>query len=160
MDTILSLLLNVRVNDYQWDTRCRLPSIFLNFIEVVAEVPGVARGKKKKIEKKKKKKFKQKKFDFFDLKHPSATHECPQKFSAHSVQPFWLAIGNIYMYECLVLLYMIYQLRVLTACIKLHVIIVLYLQNKLLIISVYLLGMGWWISNDCTEVIEIIELEK
>ena len=54
MDTILSLLLNVRVNDYQWDTRCRLPSIFLNFIEVVAEVPGVARGKKKKIEKNKK----------------------------------------------------------------------------------------------------------
>ena len=47
MDTILSLLLNVRVNDYQLDTRCRLPSIFLNFIEVVAEVPGVARGKKK-----------------------------------------------------------------------------------------------------------------
>ena len=54
MDTILSLLLNVRVNDYQLDTRCRLPSIFLNFIEVVAEVPGVARGKKRKLKKIKK----------------------------------------------------------------------------------------------------------
>ena len=54
MDTILSLLLNVRVNDYQLDTRCRLPSTFLNFIEVVAEVPGVARGKKRKLKKIKK----------------------------------------------------------------------------------------------------------
>ena len=32
---------------------------------------------------------------------PPATHEYPQKISAHSVQPF----GRLYMYEYMVLLY-------------------------------------------------------
>ena len=34
------------------------------------------------------------KIDLFLPKHPPVTHECPQKFSAHLVQP---AIGNIYL---------------------------------------------------------------
>ena len=46
---------------------------------------GPAHGIKKNIIKKK---FEEKLFDFFSLCHPQATHECPQKFSAHSVQPF------------------------------------------------------------------------
>ena len=52
----------------------------LCFNMVLPEGPGVARGKKK---------FEEKKFRiFFSLKHPPATHECPQKNSAQSVQPF------------------------------------------------------------------------
>jgi len=37
---------------------------------LLAEGPGVTRG------------------NFFLKKHPPATHECPQKISAQSVQPF------------------------------------------------------------------------
>ena len=47
----------------------------------LAEGPGVARGKKKLLKK-------CWKFCCCCLKHPPATHECSQKISAHSVQPF------------------------------------------------------------------------
>ena len=40
------------------------------------------------------------------LKYFDFSHECPQKNSAHSVQPFGRPEGTyIYIYECLVLLY-------------------------------------------------------
>ena len=52
----------------------------LCFNMVLPEGPGVARGKKK---------FEEKNFRIFlSLKHPPATHECPQKMSTQSVQPF------------------------------------------------------------------------
>ena len=47
---------------------------------ILAEGPGVARGKKRL------KKKLSKTFEF--LCHPPATPECPQKISAQSVQPF------------------------------------------------------------------------
>ena len=48
---------------------------------ILAEGPGVAHGKKKNFG------FFLNKI-FFSLCHPQATHKCPQKISAHSVQPF------------------------------------------------------------------------
>ena len=51
---------------------------------VLAKRPGVARRKNNKFEIKKN--LKGEKFDFFTLCHLRATHECPQKISAHSVQ--------------------------------------------------------------------------
>ena len=64
---------------------------------VLAEGPGVARGKKIL-----KKKFRKKNFGFF-LAYVTPR---PQKISSQSVQPFvWPAIGNIYIYDCLVIYY-------------------------------------------------------
>ena len=61
----------------------------LSIYWLLAEGPCVARG--------------QKICNFFSPQHPSATHECPQKNSAPSVQPFsWL---KQHLHECLVLLY-------------------------------------------------------
>ena len=67
-----------------------------NFKLILAEMPGVARGKKNL------KKTKKKNSTFFSL---LATHECPQTISAHSVQPFGRLREHIYIYKCLVLLY-------------------------------------------------------
>ena len=65
------------------------------FYRILAEGPGVARGKfflKKRIFEKKnleKKNFEKIIFGFFfSHYHPQATHECSHKISAQSVQPF------------------------------------------------------------------------
>ena len=61
------------------------------FISELAEGPGVARGKKPgEIER--------------DNVTSKATHECPQKNSAHSVQLFGRLYGK-FIYESLVLLF-------------------------------------------------------
>ena len=59
-----------------------------NFIKNLLKGPALP--VEKKIEKKMLKFFfwKQRKFDFFSLKHPPGTLECPRKMSAQSVQPF------------------------------------------------------------------------
>ena len=52
-----------------------------------------------------KKKFEGKKFRiFFYLKHPPATHECPQKISAQSVQPFCRLSVTYKKMSCFILL--------------------------------------------------------
>ena len=68
---------------------------------------------------------------FFSLRHPLATHECPQKVSAQSVQPFGRppAIGNIFIYECLVLLY---KLKIFLALRAFYFQIYIYLVFDLL----------------------------
>ena len=53
-----------------------------------------------------KNKYWKKILNFFSPYHPPATHKCPQKISAKSVQPLVrLYATYIYIYECLVLLY-------------------------------------------------------
>ena len=59
---------------------------------ILAEKPSFARENKNL-----KKNF-GKKLDFFSLKHPLATHECPQNISAHSVQPFG-RLWETYIYD-------------------------------------------------------------
>ena len=70
---------------------------FLVFYNLLAKMPALT------MEKKKLKTNLKKKLNFFSLKHPPATPECPQKISAH-----WSSrmAGNWWhIYECLVLLY-------------------------------------------------------
>ena len=65
--------------------RGRFLSYYLFYLWL-AEGPGVARGK---INFERKFFFEKTNFGFFfSLCHPPATHECPQKISAQSVQPF------------------------------------------------------------------------
>ena len=54
-----------------------------NTYGILAEGPGVAREKKKK-------------FNFFSLYHPPATHECPQKNFSPTGQAVWPDIGYKY----------------------------------------------------------------
>ena len=65
----------------------------------LAKGPDVARGKKIVLKSRKKIFEKRKILNFFSLKHPPTTYECPQKISAHSVQPFGCLLVTIY--ECL-----------------------------------------------------------
>ena len=56
--------------------------------KILSEGPGVGRRIKKILI--------EKKSNFFSLCRHPATHECPQKSSSHSDQPFYPARGNIY----------------------------------------------------------------
>ena len=85
-----------------WDTLFDMEGLQSDlYIYILAEGPGVAPGKK--IEK----------INFFSLKHPPATHECPQtKFQPIRSSRFAGFKQDIY--ECLVLLY-----RYIFRCLKL-----------------------------------------
>ena len=65
---------------------------FIVFTLYIYQLKGSALPIEKKILKKEnlktKKNFKTKKIKYFRLKHPPGSPECPQKNSAHSIQPF------------------------------------------------------------------------